>query len=290
MTRRFSVLNHFLNTAQQKQDSMNEDQKLKFIPIEKLELWEEANVRKNDAFENITDLASSIKKNGVRVPLLVKPQGTIYKVFSGQRRLEAAKIAKRKEVPCYIFEEIPLKEAIMLSLTENVLREAMTKEDKSRAATELLKLCKGIDKVAKIMGVAEATVRGYLRYDDIPQKLRDYKIEGASPAEIESTFAKFPTIEDAKEVLDDLVKIKDKKKRQAHRVAIRKSVPSDKTSDIRKRAAKIEHSKPIKILLDDDYYRTLSKVAFIRQRDEEEFTTEIVEDWIDGYNKGEHRD
>ena len=269
---------------------MDKNPKLRFISIDKLELWEEANVRKNDALENITDLATSIRKNGVRVPLLVKPEGRFYKVFSGQRRLEASRIAKLEEIPCYVFVEISLKSAMMLSLTENVLREAMTKEDKSVAAAELLRLCKGIDKVAKIMGVAESTVRGYLRYDDIPQELRDYKNKGALPSEIEKTFVKFPNIEDAKAVLDELIKIRDRKKRQAYRVALRKSLPSDKPSDIKKKATAIEHSKPLEIILDDDYYSTLSKVAFVRKRSDQEFAQEIVEDWIDGYHRGEHRD
>ena len=44
---------------------------------------------KNDPLSNITDLTTSIKKNGVRVPLLVKPINGTYKVFSGQRRFEA---------------------------------------------------------------------------------------------------------------------------------------------------------------------------------------------------------
>jgi len=269
---------------------MEKDPKLKPILIEKLELWEEANVRKNDPLLNITDLATSIKKNGMRVPLLVKPKNGGYNVFSGQRRFEAAQIAKIERVPCFVFEDISLRDAIMLSLSENVLREAMTKEDKSTAAKVLLKLCKGIDKVSKVMGVSESTVRSYLRYDDIPQELRDYKNKGVTPANIEKTFVKFPDIDDAKDVLDDLAKIKDKNKRRAYGVAIRASVSSDKPSDIRKRAAKIEHSKPIKILLDDDYYRILSKVAFVRKRTDEEFTTELVEDWIEGYNRGEHRD
>ena len=269
---------------------MNRDPKLKMISIKKLELWDEANVRKNDALSNITDLVTSIKKNGVRAPLLVKPANEIYKIFSGQRRFEAARIAKIESIPCYIFEDISLRDAIMLSLTENVLREAMTKEDKSAAASTLLQLCKGISKVSKIMGVSEKTVRSYLRYDDIPQELRDYKKQGLTSKNIEDIYVKFPTINDAIDVAKDLAKITDRKKKFAYGVAIRKSIPSDKPADIKQRATKIEHSKTIKILLDDDYYRTLSKVAYVRKRTDEEFTTEIVEDWIDGYDKGEHRD
>ncbi len=264
--------------------------KLCHIKLNKIILWEEANVRKNDPLINISDLATSIKKNGMRVPLLVKQVDGIYKVFTGQRRWEAAKIANLQEVPCYIFKDISLRDALMLSLTENVLREAMSKEDKSAAAVTLLKLCKGIDRVAKIMGVKEGTVRGYLRYDDIPEELRDFRKKGLSAKQIEDIYVKFPNMEDSIEVAKDLAKIKDKKKKHAYGVAIRKSTPSDKPADIRKRAEKIEHAKPIKILLDEDYYRTLAKVAFIRKRSDEEFATEIIENWVDGYNIGEHRD
>lgn len=263
---------------------------LRYIKIEKLELWAEANVRKNDPLLNITDLATSIKKNGIRVPLLVKQVDGIYKVFSGQRRFEAAQIAKIDEVPCNVFKDISLRDAMMLSLTENVLREAMTKEDKSTAAVNLLKLCKGVDNVAKIMGVKEGTVRGYLRYDDIPQELRDFRKKGLSPKQIEDIYVKFPDMVDAIEVAEDLAKIKDRKKRHAYGVAIRKATASDKPSDIRKRATKIEHAKQLNILLDEDYYQTLSKVAIVRKRSDVEFVTEILEDWVDGYNKGEHRD
>ncbi len=269
---------------------MDKDPRHKMIPIEKLELWDEANVRKNDPLSNITDLVTSIKKNGIQVPLLVKPRDGIYRVFSGQRRFEAAHIAKMEKVPCYIFEDISLRNAIMLSLTENVLREAMTKEDKSTAASNLLRLCKGIDKVAKVMGVSEGTVRGYLRYEDIPQELRDYKKQGLTSKNIEDIFVKFPNMDDAIAVAKDLVKITDRKEKTAYGVAIRKSISSDKPLDIRKRATKIEYSKTIKIMLADDYYRTLSKVALVRKRTDNEFTTEIVEDWVDGYLKGEHRD
>ena len=205
---------------------MDQVPKPKNIPIKKLELWTEANVRKENPARNIEDLASSIKKNGMRVPLLVKKEKDSYKVFSGQRRLLAAQIAQTKEVPCHVYERISKRDAIMLSLTENVLREAMTKDDKSAAAVELLKMCKSIERVAKIMGVATVTIRRYLKYNDIPERLRNFKDMGLSGNEIEGIFVKFPDLEDAVEVARDLASIKDRKKKSAYRAAIRTSSPS----------------------------------------------------------------
>ena len=260
---------------------VKEKPSLRHIKLDRLDFWKEANVRKNDVLYGITDLITSVKKNGISVPLLVKQDSKVYRVFSGQQRLEAAKIAKLETVPCYVFKEISLRDAIVLSLSENVLRQAMTREDKSTAAVALLKLCNGIDEVAKIMGIAESTVRGYLRYEDIPQKLRDFRKNGLSGKQIEDIYVKFTDIEDAIDVARYLAKIQDKKKKYAYGVAIRKSVPTDKPHDIRKRAEKIEHVKQLKIYLDEDYYQTLSKVAFVRKRSDEEFATEIIQDWVD---------
>ena len=82
---------------------------LKLIALEKLELWEEANVRKSNALENIHDLANNIKQNELRVPLLVKEKehNKLYHVFSGQRRLEACRMINYSPVPCFVFKKFP---------------------------------------------------------------------------------------------------------------------------------------------------------------------------------------
>ena len=41
------------------------------IPIEQLEVWDEADVRKTDVLLHIEELAGNIKKFGVQSPLLV---------------------------------------------------------------------------------------------------------------------------------------------------------------------------------------------------------------------------
>src|SRR5438445_6859840 len=140
--------------------------KLHFIPREQLELWREANVRHSEALLNINELAGSIKKHGVLVPLLVKEEEPRkkYLVFSGQRRFEACKIAELPEVPCFVFKDISERDAKILSFSENLFREAMTAEDKSRAAIELYGKFRDMDKVGIALGVKGGTVRKYLRY------------------------------------------------------------------------------------------------------------------------------
>lgn len=103
--------------------------KIEYLPIIKLELWKSANVRKSNIIQNIDDLAANISQVGIRVPLLVKQGKQNYMVFSGQRRLEAAKIAGLSEAPCMIFKHITESEVRILSLSENIYRESMTPDD-----------------------------------------------------------------------------------------------------------------------------------------------------------------
>ncbi|MBI1663568.1 MAG: ParB/RepB/Spo0J family partition protein [Nitrosopumilus sp.] len=121
------------------------------IPIEQLEVWEEANVRKRDVLLNIEDLAGNIKKFGVQSPLLVweKKKNEKYIIFSGQRRYEASKLADLDTIPCLVYKTMTVTQAKVLSFSENMYREDMTMEDKSNATRELFEKFKDMDKVAK---------------------------------------------------------------------------------------------------------------------------------------------
>lgn len=265
------------------------------IPIEQLELWEEANVRKSDAIVNIYDLAGSIKRNGMRVPLLVKEveKNKKYHVFTGQRRLEAARIAKLQEAPCFVFKKISLIDAKILSFSENLFREAMTVDDKSNAANELFKKFKDIRRVASVLGVTEATVRGYLRYHAIPEELRKFGKKGygdLSSKEIEDIYIKFPDLKRATAVAKKLSSIKKKtEKRRKYHAAVRESAPSDNVETVSRRAEKLIHMKPYEILLPDTKYKLIEKVAYVRKIAAEDLLIEIVENWIEEYDRGEHR-
>ena len=66
--------------------------KIEKIPIKKLKVWVEANVRKNNAKTDIDDLAGNIKENGIQSPLFVKPSRSMYQIFAGQRRYKYLQI------------------------------------------------------------------------------------------------------------------------------------------------------------------------------------------------------
>ena len=103
---------------------MNENKKIEYISIKSL-FPHPKNPRKNVG--DVTELAESIKKNGVLQNLTVVPDkkdGT-YTVIIGHRRLAAAKLAELDFVPCVV-THMTDEEQFHTMLTENMQRIDLT--------------------------------------------------------------------------------------------------------------------------------------------------------------------
>lgn len=74
---------------------------------------------------DVTDLAASIKANGLLSPLSVVPNGERYRVIAGHRRLAACKQAGTGAVPCFVLDLDPLQQ-LEAMVTENCQREQLT--------------------------------------------------------------------------------------------------------------------------------------------------------------------
>ena len=177
-----------------------------------------------------------------------------------------------------------------MSLSENLYREAMTKEDKSNAAKALFEKFKDITRVAKALGVTTATVKGYFTYEAIPEKLKKFgrKDGGLSPKQVEDIYMKFSDIDKATKVATKLSQIKTRNQKIKMHAAIRQSAPSDDLQTIQKRADKLLHMKTYKIILPDNDYKMIKKVAYDKRNGEEDLLVDIVGDWIRKYKDGEH--
>lgn len=82
------------------------------------------NMRAINTTDDISDLISSIKSQGILNPLLVRPITTDkskYEVYAGHRRLQAARELNLNEVPCLV-NEVSDIEAQVISLVENYQR------------------------------------------------------------------------------------------------------------------------------------------------------------------------
>lgn len=118
----------------------------------------------------IKELAESIGAVGVKVPLSVRPKsdGTGYELVAGHRRLEAAKLAGKKVVPCLV-ETMIDRDAVLMNGLENIGRKDLTPIEEAEtllAIAEALgrkgKLASGRE-VAKYVGKNNVTVTARLK-------------------------------------------------------------------------------------------------------------------------------
>lgn len=134
------------------------------IPIDKLNPHPD-NPREDVG--DVTELAESIKANGVLQNLTVVPYFSpvhervmkdVYTVIIGHRRLAAAKKAGLTEMPCVIVE-MSEKDQLSTMLTENMQRVDLTAYEQARGFQMMLDMGDSMEEIAEKSGFSKTTVR-----------------------------------------------------------------------------------------------------------------------------------
>jgi len=123
-------------------------ERIELIPFEKLRI-SKYNIRQRVDWNEVEKLYNSIKVNGLLQPLVVIPsEGGFYDIIIGRRRFEAIKILRERDpgrfeelfgsgVPCIVKRGISPREAVIMSLVENVQRQSINREELSQAIVRL---------------------------------------------------------------------------------------------------------------------------------------------------------
>lgn len=167
------------------------------IPVERLEHHPE-NPRKD--LGDLTELAESIRKNGVMQNLTVVDNHfapDVYTVVIGNRRMEAAKLAGLKEVPCVICEMDP-KTQISTMLMENMQRADLTMYEQAQGFQMMMDLGLTEAEISDMTGFSRTTVKRRVKMAELDQET------------LQKVGAQL-TMDD----LDQLAKIRDLEKRNA---------------------------------------------------------------------------
>lgn len=127
------------------------------------------NPRKN--IGDVTDLAASIKTNGLLTPLSVVPNGSRYRVIAGHRRLAACKQAGTGAVPCFVLDLDPLQQ-LEAMITENCQREQLTVLEEADAIQGMLDLGSTTASVAHRLGRSGDYVRDRAKAASIDNEVR----------------------------------------------------------------------------------------------------------------------
>lgn len=124
--------------------------------------------------ESLTELADSIRAQGIIQPLIVRPiTGNNYEIIAGERRWRAAQLANLHEVPV-VMKEIPDNQVIALSLIENIQREDLNALD---TALSLQRLISEFDvtheNAALAIGKSRTAVTNLLRLLGLPDEIKN---------------------------------------------------------------------------------------------------------------------
>ena len=136
--------------------------KIVMLPINELSPHPN-NVRRE--LGDLTELAASIKQNGVYQNLTVVPIDSGYRVVIGHRRLAAAKLAGLTELPCVI-TEMTDREQLEVMLMENLQREGLKITEEVNGFEQLRLSGAEVGEISKATGFSERSVRRRLNYAD----------------------------------------------------------------------------------------------------------------------------
>ncbi|MFH1691871.1 MAG: ParB/RepB/Spo0J family partition protein [Candidatus Omnitrophota bacterium] len=122
--------------------------------------------------EHLQELIDSIKEKGVLAPILVRPAGDHYEIIAGERRFRAAKAVKLKKVPVVI-KAVDDKEALVLSIVENVQRQELNPLEEAQAFSRLMKEFSFTqEEVAQAVSKDRSTVANMLRLLNLPGEVQ----------------------------------------------------------------------------------------------------------------------
>lgn len=122
----------------------------------------------------LSQLAESIKKQGVLQPLVVRSLDgeNQYELIAGERRLRAAKLAGLEEVPVLVKEASP-EARLEIALIENIQRQNLNPVDEAAAYKRLTdEFNMTQDEVAKKVGKERSTVTNIMRLLQLPEYIK----------------------------------------------------------------------------------------------------------------------
>jgi ParB family transcriptional regulator, chromosome partitioning protein len=128
--------------------------------------------RKAFPAEEQREIVSSIKKNGIIQPIIVRRVEEGYEIIAGERRWRAAQEAGLKEVPV-IIRSAEDRDIAELSLIENIQRESLNPlEEASAYETLVQRFSLSQEEIASRVGKDRSTITNTLRLLKLPPEAK----------------------------------------------------------------------------------------------------------------------
>ena len=190
--------------------------RLREIPVKQIKVWKDAQARKLDR-EGIVDLARSIKTEGLQNPPMVQKESkNSYLLMSGQRRLAALKRLGAKKIPVLLLTQstkYDLDDAKAASVIENLHRNKMNTKDMTSACVFLTESAGKIN-AAKSLGISQQTLKKYLGYAAVPDKLKEYVPKELSRDDATKLYQIIPNVPQAVRIVEKITPLDSKLRKQ----------------------------------------------------------------------------
>ncbi len=135
--------------------------------------------------EELTDLANSIREQGILQPIVVRPakgEADAYEIVAGERRWRAAQKAQLHQVPILV-KELTDAQSLEIAIIENVQRADLNAVEEAAGYDRLMQQFDYTqDKVSKFIGKSRSHVANTMRLLTLPVAVRNLIEEGSLTA------------------------------------------------------------------------------------------------------------
>lgn len=254
--------------------------RLKEIPIKKIQVWKEAQARKLDR-EGISELAKSIKTEGLQNPPMVKKERNLYLLMSGQRRLAALKRLGAKRIPVLVLTrktEYDTPDAKAASVVENIHRKNMNVKDMADACAFLAQQM-GKSKAAQSLGLSMSTFQKYHGFAGVPDKLKELVPKTISRDDATKLHQIIPDVSKAVKIAQQISELETQTKKRYLKVLAHS--PKLTHKKIMKKARSLALQQNISLRLSKRKTRGLLVQSQRQDVHPNQLANKIVSNWLD---------
>ena len=167
--------------------------------------------RKNFKDEELKELASSIKNQGLIQPIIVKAlDNNQFQIIAGERRWRASQLVGLHELDCVV-KDLDNTNTLEAALIENIQREDLNVIEEANAYKGLIDIKKiNKDSLAKLVGKSSSHISNILRLLELDEKIQQMVIDNEITMGHARALIGVPNaLEKAKEIINKKLSVRD---------------------------------------------------------------------------------
>ena len=200
-------LGALLSTSNTNKENNNGIQKINISQI----IPNPSQPRKNFKDEELKELASSIKNQGLIQPIIVKAlDNQQFQIIAGERRWRACQLVGLHELDCVV-KDLDNTNTLEAALIENIQREDLNVIEEANAYKGLIDIKKiNKDSLAKLVGKSSSHISNILRLLELDEKIQQMVIDTEITMGHARALIGVPNaIEKAKEIINKKLSVRD---------------------------------------------------------------------------------